>query len=127
MNVKRRVSIIFATALCTSSISGIAVAQTGAGPMLEEIIVTSRRYEENMQDAPLAVAVITDDYIATFMHDELEMWDTYGAACFAPYQIEDAPYAGNVGEGGFGVFTNLADGFNEKPVARVLRDWFGRG
>ena len=63
MNVKRRASIIFATALCSSGITGVAVAQTGAGPVLEEIIVTSRRYEENLQDAPLAVAVMTDDFL----------------------------------------------------------------
>ena len=63
MNVKRRASIIFATALCSSGVTGVAVAQTGAGPVLEEIIVTSRRYEENLQDAPLAVAVMTDDFL----------------------------------------------------------------
>jgi len=63
MNVKRGVSIIIATALCTSGVTGIAVAQTGARLMLEEIIVTSRRYEENLQDAPLAVTAMTDDFI----------------------------------------------------------------
>ena len=63
MNVKRKISMIFATALCTSGVTGIAVAQTGARLMLEEIIVTSRRYEENLQDAPLSVTAMTSDFI----------------------------------------------------------------
>ncbi|MCH7551173.1 MAG: TonB-dependent receptor plug domain-containing protein, partial [Proteobacteria bacterium] len=63
MNVKRRVSIIFAIALCSSGVTGVAVAQTGASLVLEEIIVTSRRYEENLQDAPLSVAVMTSEYL----------------------------------------------------------------
>jgi len=42
-----------------------ALAQTGsrADAALEEIIVTSRRYEESIEDAPLAVNVMTSDYI----------------------------------------------------------------
>lgn len=33
--------------------------------MLEEIIVTSRRYEESLQDAPVAVNVLTEDFMIT--------------------------------------------------------------
>lgn len=68
----------------------------------------------------------TDEEIATFVHHELVMWTTYGAQCCAPYQIQDAAIPYHLGEGGFGVFTNLADGFDEKPVTRTLRDWLGR-
>ena len=35
----------------------------GEGSALEEIIVTSRRYEESLQDAPVSVNVMTDDYL----------------------------------------------------------------
>lgn len=68
----------------------------------------------------------TDDEIATLVHDELAMWDAYGAHCFAPYQIQDEPIPWHTGEGGFGIFTNIEDGFDEKPVACVLRDWLAR-
>jgi len=36
---------------------------TDAGLMLEEVIVTSRRYEESIQDAPVAVAVMSQEFI----------------------------------------------------------------
>ena len=43
--------------------SGQAVAQQSASAqaMLEEIVVTSRRREENLQDLPLSIAAITQD------------------------------------------------------------------
>jgi iron complex outermembrane receptor protein len=40
-----------------------AIAQDGDGYVLEEITVTSRRYEESIQDAPVAVNVLTADDI----------------------------------------------------------------
>lgn len=42
-----------------------AMAQDAAsdGLVLEEILVTARRYEENLQDAPLAINVLTGDYL----------------------------------------------------------------
>jgi iron complex outermembrane receptor protein len=43
-----------------------AFAQAGADSdddMLEEVIVTSRRYEESIQDAPVAVGVMTEEYL----------------------------------------------------------------
>ncbi len=39
-----------------------AVAQ-GDGSSLEEIVVTSRRYEESIEDAPVAVSVMTESYL----------------------------------------------------------------
>ena len=39
-----------------------AVAQSGDAS-LEEIVVTSRRYEESIEDAPVAVNVMTEDYL----------------------------------------------------------------
>ncbi len=64
MNMKRGIFTALVTALGSAGVTGVAVAQTGARQVLEEIVVTSRRYEENLQDAPLAVAVMTSDYIA---------------------------------------------------------------
>ena len=64
MNMQRGIFTALVTALGSAGVTGVAVAQTGARPMLEEIIVTSRRYEENLQDAPLAVAVMSSDFIA---------------------------------------------------------------
>ena len=42
--------------------SGV-LAQSGADGVLEEIVVTSRRYEESIEDAPVAVAVMSQDFI----------------------------------------------------------------
>jgi len=65
----------------------------------------------------------SDAEIATFFRAELEMWDEFGAHCFVPYQIQDAAKPNNSGEGGFGVYTNLVDGFEPKLVAGVLGEW----
>lgn len=40
-----------------------AIAQGSDSQALEEIIVTSRRYAESIQDAPVAVGVMTEDYL----------------------------------------------------------------
>ena len=40
-----------------------AIAQDGADIALEEIVVTSRRYEESIEDAPVAVNVMTAKYL----------------------------------------------------------------
>ena len=65
MNMQRGIFTALVTALGSAGVTGVAVAQTGARQVLEEIVVTSRRYEENLQDAPLAVAVMSGDFIAT--------------------------------------------------------------
>ena len=39
---------------------------------LEEIVVTSRRYEESITDAPLAVAVMDTDYLAVNQIDSVQ-------------------------------------------------------
>lgn len=40
-----------------------SLAQAANDAVLEEIIVTSRRYEESIQDAPVAVSVMTQEYM----------------------------------------------------------------
>ena len=56
-----------AIVLCSAlvSVSVPAAAQSGADveDALEEIIVTSRRYEESLTDAPVAVGVMSQDFI----------------------------------------------------------------
>ena len=49
-----------ACTLLTVGISSVAGAQQAA---LEEIVVTARRYEESITDAPLAVAVMDADFL----------------------------------------------------------------
>lgn len=68
----------------------------------------------------------TDDEIAAFVGAELEMWDEFGAHCYAHYQIQDGPQPDNTGEGGFGAYKNIHDGFAPKPVAAVLDAWLVR-
>ena len=60
MNMKRGTYTAFVAALGTAAVTDFAVAQTGA--VLEEVVVTARRYEESITDAPLAVAVMDDDF-----------------------------------------------------------------
>lgn len=71
--------------------AGQAVAQQrgASGAALEEIIVTSRRYEESINDAPLAVNVLDAEYLAkqgvNTLDDALELtpgatWGNYTMA-----------------------------------------------
>lgn len=64
----------------------------------------------------------SDEAIARYVRDEIEMWRAFRAACYCHYQIQDGPQPQNFGEGGFGAFTNLADGLEPKPVAEVLHE-----
>jgi hypothetical protein len=66
-----------------------------------------------------------DEQIADFINAEIRMWRDFGADSFTYYQIQDGPKPDNSGEGGFGAFTSLRDGFSPKPVARVLKKWKG--
>jgi iron complex outermembrane receptor protein len=57
-------SSIVVTVICGAAVfapATSALAQESA--MLEEIVVTSRRYEESLQDAPVAVAVMSEEFI----------------------------------------------------------------
>ncbi len=63
MKFRRGMSIVLATALGSAGVSEVVIAQQGAGPVLEEVVVTSRRYEESITDAPLAVAVMDADFL----------------------------------------------------------------
>ena len=63
MNMQRGIFTALVTALGSAGVTGVAVAQTGARGVLEEIVVTSRRYEERITDAPLAVAVMSSDFL----------------------------------------------------------------
>ena len=61
MNMKRGTYAAFVAALGTAAVTDFAVAQTGA--VLEEVVVTARRYEESITDAPVAVNVMNADYL----------------------------------------------------------------
>lgn len=62
------VSRLLFSALCVVGATSVtapssALAQEGSGVALEEIIVTSRRYEESLTDAPVSVNVMDQNYI----------------------------------------------------------------
>ena len=42
---------------------GTAQAQDSAEAVIEEIVVTSRRYEESINDAPVSVAVMSEEFL----------------------------------------------------------------
>ena len=54
---------VVASLIAGLSVTGFATAQDGANAVLEEVVVTSRRYAESINDAPLAVNVLGADYI----------------------------------------------------------------
>jgi len=69
-------------ALVFAAGQNVAQAQTGgqvspaATPMLEEVVVTARRREENLQDLPLSVTVINSDALsAQSIYDVMDISD----------------------------------------------------
>ncbi|HEY5623303.1 MAG TPA: TonB-dependent receptor plug domain-containing protein, partial [Gammaproteobacteria bacterium] len=60
---KRGIVTALVGALGTAGVAGTAVAQQGAQATLEEVVVTARRYEESITDAPVAVNVMSGDYL----------------------------------------------------------------
>ena len=55
------------TCLACQALASSALAQTPPGrgaAALEEVVVTARRYEESLQDAPVSVTVMDGDYLA---------------------------------------------------------------
>jgi len=56
-----RIFTIFIVAACLVSFSSLSKAQDGA--VLEEIVVTAQRREQNLQDVPISITVFTSDQI----------------------------------------------------------------
>ncbi|MCC5867007.1 MAG: TonB-dependent receptor [Gammaproteobacteria bacterium] len=48
-----------------ASLAAPATASESRAPVLEEIIITARRYQESLQNVPISVAVMNDDYLTT--------------------------------------------------------------
>jgi iron complex outermembrane receptor protein len=87
MKIERGVLTAFVTVLSTSAVTEVAVAQQRAA--LEEVVVTARRYEESISDAPLAVNVLDANYLraqgTNTAYDILELtpgatWGAFSAA-----------------------------------------------
>lgn len=65
-----------------------------------------------------------DDFqIAEHINKEIGAWIKVNAGCYVHYQIQDSPKPANVGEGGFGAYTNIDDGLEPKQVQTVLANW----
>lgn len=69
----------------------------------------------------------SDTKIAAMVAAELQMWKDFGAECYAHYQIQDGPIPDNAGEGGFGAYRSMEDGFEKKPVAETLHNFLEMG
>lgn len=65
----------------------------------------------------------SDSKIAAMVAQEIQMWNDFGATCYAHYQIQDGPIPDNAGEGGFGAYTSLENGLKKKPVAEPLHGY----
>ena len=67
MNRKKSLFVTFIGAFAGAMVVTPALAQNANGPgevrSLEEIVITSRRYEESVNDAPVAVNVLSQSYI----------------------------------------------------------------
>lgn len=50
-------------AIGATSVASPVWAQSGASPVLEEVVVTARKVEESLQDAPVSVTAFTDEAI----------------------------------------------------------------
>lgn len=64
----------------------------------------------------------SDEAIAGMMREEIAVWRDFGAVAFTAYQAQDDRVPRNVGEGGFGAFSNFEDGLKEKPWADAVRE-----
>lgn len=69
-----------------------------AALQLEEVVVTARKVEESLQDAPLAVSAATREKI-----EMASMGDARGIAQFAPNLVFDEIPTGTVGGGGLSI------------------------
>lgn len=72
MNTKRGLSAAVAAVLSTGAGTGVAVAQQSGAAMLEEVVVTARRVEESITDAPVAVAVMDNDFLESNRIDNIQ-------------------------------------------------------
>ena len=61
--MKLHKSIIFLSLASTFTIAQPVYAQSEGAAVLEEIVVTSRRYEESISDAPVAVNVLSQGFV----------------------------------------------------------------
>jgi len=62
--IRKNSSLVIAALVTVGSLAGTGqVNAQESGAALEEIVVTSRRYEESINDAPLAVNVLDADYL----------------------------------------------------------------
>lgn len=67
-DISRQIFVrLFGSATAATMLLGAVPAQQafaqGQDATLEEIVVTSRRYEESLEDAPVAVGVMTEEYL----------------------------------------------------------------
>jgi iron complex outermembrane receptor protein len=60
----RAVSIISLGLSCALDASTAGAQQPATGPAIEEVVVTARRREENLQDVPMAVTALTNQTLA---------------------------------------------------------------
>jgi len=59
----RFVAIGTAATLALLAVPATKAQEAGADALLEEVLVTARRREESLQDVPVAISVLTDDFI----------------------------------------------------------------
>ena len=109
--LKRKVPLLIAAA-STTLIFGVS-HNVGAQGVLEEIVVTARRVEESITDAPLAVAVMDSGFLADQgvenMQDVLEL--TPGADWNMFAKAQPAFTIRGINAGAFGNSTDLECGF----------------
>ncbi len=88
--------ILGAVALCVALPEGAAIAQDNDGgpKTIDQIIVTARKREENLQDTPLAVTALTADAL-----EDLGVEDTSDISNLAPnvYLTQTPGSAANIG------------------------------
>ena len=61
MTFKHRIYLVFSLLILLGSKPALAQQSTSATPIREEIVVTARRREENLQDLPLSIVAMGAD------------------------------------------------------------------
>ena len=99
--------------------AGQQSAQVGGGDRIEEVIVTARKREENVQKVPISVSVQSGEFL-----QQHQVTDLYGLASLDP-SLQVQSELANVGQPAFairGIGTALAGSTIESSVGVVVDD-----
>ena len=124
LTLRRRSAAVWAVLSATTALPVYADSPGGADKSIQEVIVTARRRDENIQDVPVAVSAISGDLI-----EQAHLPSTNQLAQFVPNVIFDNIEAGTPGGGAFAIrgvsYQDVEKTFD--PTVLVMVDGVVRG